>query len=84
MSTLQERAIRIIARQLRVPPAEVTPTAHLLEDLHADSLDIVDLTIALEDEFSTDGHPLTIEEDTAAELHTVQDVFDFLARHAGA
>ena len=62
-----------------MPVDQVTPQAHLTDDLNADSLDLVDLTIAIEEEFSTDDNELEISEDDAAELHTVQDVIDFLA-----
>ncbi|HJN92690.1 MAG TPA: acyl carrier protein [Dehalococcoidia bacterium] len=79
MSSLPERTFAIIAEQLRVPVDQVTPQAHLTDDLNADSLDLVDLTIAIEEEFSTDDNELEISEDDAAELHTVQDVIDFLA-----
>lgn len=79
MSSVQERTFAIIAEQLRVPVGEVKAEAHLIDDLNADSLDLVDLTIAIEEEFSDDDHELEISEDDAAELQTVQDVIDFLA-----
>lgn len=79
MSSVQERTFAIIAEQLRVPVSDVKADAHLIDDLNADSLDLVDLTIAIEEEFSDDDHELEISEDDAAELQTVQDVIDFLA-----
>lgn len=79
MSTT-DRVRSIVAEQLRVPLETVTPAAHLIDDLHADSLDIVDLTIAIEEEFSRENAPLEISEDEAAEMRTVQDVLDFLSR----
>lgn len=79
MSSLQEQACAIIADLLRVPLERVTPTAHLMDDLKADSLDLVDLTIAIEEKFGTDERPLEISEDDAAGLQTVQDVLDYLA-----
>ena len=79
MSSVQERACAIIADLLRVPLERVTPAAHLTDDLKADSLDLVDLTIAMEEKFGTDEKPLEISEDDAAGLQTVQDVLDYLA-----
>ena len=76
--TTDERVRRIVAEQLRVPVGGVTPEAHLIDDLHADSLDVVDLTIAIEEEFSSDEVPLEISEEAAAEMRTVQDILDFL------
>lgn len=81
MPSVQERAFAIISEQLRVPSEDVKPAAHLLDDLKADSLDLVDLTIAIEEEFSDDDRELEISEDDAADLQTVQDVINYLARH---
>ena len=78
MSSVQERVFAIIAEQLRVPAEDVTPEAHLMDDLKADSLDVVDLTIAIEEGFEVEGGSLEISEDEAAELATVQDVLNFL------
>ena len=73
-----------MAEQLRVPPDEVTASSHLLDDLNADSLDVVDLTIAIEEEFSSDGVTIEISEDDAAEMRTVQNILDFLETHGVA
>ena len=81
MPSVQERAFAIIAEQLRVPSEDVTPGAHLIDDLKADSLDLVDLTIAIEEEFSDDDRELESSEDDAADLQTVQDVINYLAKH---
>ena len=79
MSTLQERLCELVADQLRQPVENVVPEASLIEDLDADSLDIVDLTIAVEEEFSTDEIELEIPEEDAADIRTVQDLLDYLA-----
>lgn len=84
MSTTEERVRAIVAEQLRVPLDEVRAESHLLDDLNADSLDVVDLTIAIEEEFSTDDAPLEISEDDAAEMRTVQDILSFLQGHGAA
>lgn len=76
--SLLDRVRQLVADQLRQPLEQVTAEAHLLDDLDADSLDIVDLTIAVEEEFSTDEIQLEIPEDDAAEIRTVQDLIDYL------
>ena len=79
-ASLQSRVCQLVADQLRQPLEKVTAEAHLIDDLDADSLDIVDLTIAIEEEFSTDDDPLEIPEEDAAEIRTVQDLLDYLAK----
>lgn len=78
VSSLESRVCQLVADQLRQPDDKVTPEAHLIDDLDADSLDIVDLTIAVEEEFSTDEIQLEIPEEDAAEIRSVQDVIDYL------
>ena len=77
--SLQSRVCQLVADQLRQPLEKVTAEAHLIDDLDADSLDIVDLTIAVEEEFSTDDNQLEIPEEDAAEIRSVQDLLDYLA-----
>ncbi len=84
VSTMEQRVLAIVAEQLRVPSDQVTAESHLLDDLHADSLDVVDLTIAIEEEFSNDGDPIEISEDAAAEMRTVQDIITYLEDHGAA
>lgn len=81
MSSVLERVIAVVAEQLRVPANDVKAESHLLDDLNADSLDVVDLTIAIEEEFSTDENAIEISEDAAAEMRTVQDILNFLDGH---
>ena len=76
--SLEARVCQLVADQLRQPPDKVTAGAHLIDDLDADSLDIVDMTIAVEEEFSTDEIQLEIPEESAADIRTVQDVIDYL------
>ncbi len=78
-ASLQSRVCQLVADQLRQPLEKVTAEAHLIDDLDADSLDIVDLTIAIEEEFSTDDHQLEIPEEDAAEIRTMQDLLSYLA-----
>ena len=78
MANVFERVREVIVRQLKVQPDEVRPEASLTDDLRADSLDVVDLVIALEEEFSSDGNEVVIADEDAENLHTVQDIIDFL------
>ena len=84
VSTMEERVVAIVAEQLRVLLDQVTSESHLVDDLNADSLDVVDLTIALEEEFSTDDNMIEISEDDAVELRTVQDILTFLEEHGAS
>jgi len=77
-NSLESRVCQLVADQLRQPLDKVTADAHLIDDLDADSLDIVDLTIAVEEEFSTDEIQLEIPEEDAAEIRSVQDLVDYL------
>ncbi|WP_322795910.1 acyl carrier protein [Tepidiforma sp.] len=81
MATVFERVRDVVVRQLKVSPEEVTPEASLVDDLRADSLDIVDLTIAIEEEFA-DQATFEIRDEDAENIRTVQDILDFLA-HQG-
>ncbi len=77
MPTLFERVRDVVVRQLKVAPDEVVPEAVLVDDLRADSLDIVDLTIALEEAFAEDAE-FEIRDEDAENIRTVQDILDFL------
>ena len=79
-TSLLDRVATLVADQLRQPLDKVTADAHLIDDLDADSLDIVDLTIAVEEEFSTDEIQLEIPEEDAAEIRSVQDLIDYLTK----
>ena len=77
-ASVVERVRDVVVRQLKVQPDEVTPGASLVDDLRADSLDIVDLTIAIEEEFSEEA-TFEIRDEDAENIRTVQDILDFLA-----
>jgi acyl carrier protein len=68
-----ERVVEIICDQLTLDPSQVTPDSSFLEDLGADSLDIVQLIMALEDEYG-----LEISDEDAEKIRTVQDIVDFI------
>lgn len=74
MSNVEQRVIKIVAEQLGQAISEVKLTHHLQEDLGADSLDSVELVMAIEDEFE-----IEIEDDAAEKLSTVQSIVDYLA-----
>lgn len=76
MATNQERLIEIIAQQLGVDVDNVTPDASFMEDLGADSLDTVELVMALEEEFD-----LEIPDSDAEKIQTVQDALNYLDEH---
>ena len=76
MATNQERLIEIIAHQLGIDADNVTPDASFMEDLGADSLDTVELVMALEEEFD-----LEIPDSDAEKIQTVQDALDYLDEH---
>jgi len=78
MATIFERVREVVVRQLKVDAAEVTPEASLADDLRADSLDIVDLTIAIEEAFADDAE-FEIRDEDAENIRTIQDILDFLA-----
>lgn len=78
MATVFERVRDVVVKQLKVSADEVTPEANLIDDLRADSLDIVDLTIAIEESFAADAE-FEIRDEDAENIHTIQDILDFLA-----
>lgn len=79
MATVFERVKDVVVKQLKVSPDEVTAEASLVDDLRADSLDIVDLTIAIEEEFASDAE-FEIRDEDAENIRTIQDILDFLAQ----
>lgn len=71
--TLDQEVISIIAEQLGVERSEVTPSKSFVEDLNADSLDLTELVMTLEEKFEVE-----ISEDKAEKMKTVKDVIDFI------
>ena len=78
MATVLERVQRIVAERLGVEESAVVPGASFTEDLEADSLDLVDLILAFQDEFSTDDNPIEISDEDAEGLVRVGDAIDYL------
>ena len=56
----------------------MTPNASFVDDLNADSLDLVELIMSLEEEFSGEGNDIEISDEDAEKIQTVQDAIDFL------
>jgi acyl carrier protein len=74
---LEAKVKEIIANQLGVNPDEVTNEASFIDDLGADSLDTVELVMALEEEFG-----MEIPDDEAEKIKTVGDAIEFIKSHA--
>lgn len=77
MATVFERVRTKVAAQLNVEEETVTPESSFIEDLGADSLDVVELVMALEDEFK-----IEIPDEQAEKIATVGDAVAFIERHA--
>ena len=78
MATISERLKKIIVEQLGVDEKEVVPSASFTEDLGADSLDLVELIMSIEEGFSTPSHKVAIVDEDADKIMTVQDAIDYL------
>ena len=76
-----DRVKEIIIDKLSVNDEDVKLEADLVDDLNADSLDLVELIMAFEEAFSADGKPVEIADDDAGNIHTVKDVVEYLKRH---
>ncbi len=71
-----DRMKKIIVEQLGVDEGDVTPQASFVEDLNADSLDLVELIMSLEEEFN-----LEISDEDAEKIHTVGDALEYVQEH---
>ncbi|GBD23236.1 Acyl carrier protein [bacterium HR29] len=80
MATVFERVRAIVCEQLGVDEDQVTPTTSFVEDLNADSLDLVELIMALEEEFGDEAQ-IEISDEDAEKIVTVQDAVDYLKEH---
>ncbi len=78
MKTIFERVKRIIVEQLGVEEEEVVSAASFADDLGADSLDLVELIMSLEEEFSNPSRKLEIPDEDAEKIITVQDAIDYI------
>ena len=78
MPTVFERVKKIVVNQLGVDEEEVVPSANFVDDLGADSLDLVELVMSLEEEFSEEGQKVEIPDEDAEKIATVQDAVDYI------
>ncbi len=74
--SIEERLRRIISEQLGVDESQVVPSASFEEDLNADSLDLVELIMSLEEEFN-----IEISEEDAEKIRTVGDANEYVQEH---
>ena len=81
MATVFERLKKVVVEQLGVEEKQVIPGVSFVDDLNADSLDLVELITAIEEEFSTTEIRLEIADEDAEKIETVQDAVDYLMAH---
>ncbi len=74
--SVEEKVKSIICEQLSVDPDDVVPEASFVEDLGADSLDLVEMIMAMEEEFD-----LSIADEDAEKIKTVQDAINYIKEH---
>lgn len=73
MSSVEEKVIGIISEQLNIPKEEITKSSHFVDDLKADSLDVVELVMEFEDEFE-----ITIPDDDYEKITTVEKAISYI------
>ena len=78
MPIVFERLKKIVVDQLGVEDEQVVLEASFVDDLNADSLDLVELTMAIEEEFSDDNREIRISDEDAEKLLTVKDALDYI------
>ena len=81
MATVFDRVKNIIIEQLGVEDGEVTLDASFADDLNADSLDLVELVMAFEEQFGGDDNSLEIPDEDAEKILTVKDAVEYLKDH---
>ena len=81
MATVLDRVQTVVADKLSVETSEVVLDASFTEDLNADSLDLVELIMAFEEEFGTDDTPIEISDEDAEGITTVQAAMNYLREH---
>ena len=81
MPTVYERVKDIVVDKLGKDEEEVQEASSFVDDLGADSLDLVELIMAFEEEFSTGDNPVEISDDDAGNIATLQDAVNYLKEH---
>ena len=78
VTSVFEKLKAMVVEQLGVEEKDVVPTASFVEDLGADSLDLVELIMSIEEKFSTPEKKLEIPDEAAEKMITIQDAIDYL------
>jgi acyl carrier protein len=78
VATVFERVKKVVVDQLGVDEKEVVPGARFVDDLGADSLDLVELVMALEEEFSSPSNKIEIPDEDAEKIVTVQNAVEYI------
>ncbi len=78
MATVFERVKKVVVDRLGSDEAKVAPETSFVDDLNADSLDLVELIMALEEEFSEGDNALKISDEDAEKIHTLQNAMDYI------
>jgi acyl carrier protein len=81
VATVFERVRKIISEQLGVDEGEISPQTSFVDDLNADSLDLVELIMSLEEEFSKAGKSIEVSDEDAEKIVTVQDAVNYIQEH---
>ena len=81
MATIYERVKSIVVDKLGVDEADVTEDSSFVDNFNADSLDLVELIMAFEEEFSTADQPLEISDEEAGNIATISDTVAYLKGH---
>ena len=71
-----EQIIDAISKQLKVDPSKITPETDIIDDLGADSLDVVELLMTIEDKYG-----IVIPDDEVTELRTIKKMSDYIEEH---
>ena len=78
MATVLDRVKNVVVDRLGADEAAVVPEASFVDDLNADSLDLVELIMAFEEEFVDGDEPLKISDEDAEGIRTIQNAVDFI------
>lgn len=78
MPTVFERLKKVVLEQLEADEEQITLEASFADDLNADSLDLVELISAIEEEFSSPGMSVEISDEDAEKIQTIRDAVDYL------
>jgi acyl carrier protein len=78
MSTIFERLKRVVVERLGVDEDQVVPTAELVRDLNADSIELIELVMSLEEEFSSPSRQVEIPDEDLTKIVTIKDAVNYL------